>query len=91
MVRLGPSGMNLQPWRVIYHKDAFHFFLQRKKGIVGLGFQSLLLDLQKIDMGISLCHFELTARERKLPGEWTLSPPTYLFTKWEYIQTWNCV
>ncbi|MDD4028212.1 MAG: nitroreductase family protein [Caldisericia bacterium] len=89
MVRLAPSGMNLQPWRVVYQKGHFHFFLQRTKGIIGFAFQSLLLDLQKVDMGIALCHFELTARERDLPGEWTMSPPTLSYKEWEYIQTWQ--
>jgi nitroreductase len=90
MVRIGPSGMNLQPWRILYDGDMFHFFLQRKKGLIGFGFQTLLLDLQKVDMGIALCHFELTAKERGLPGEWNVSSPEIPSVNWEYIQSWKC-
>jgi hypothetical protein len=32
-------------------------------------------DLQRMDMGIAMCHFELTAREQGLHGHWeTLAP-----------------
>ncbi len=59
MVRLAPSAVNKQPWRVVIKDDAAHFYLKRSKGF---GFTDKL-DMQMIDMGIALCHFELTARE----------------------------
>jgi nitroreductase len=90
MVRIGPSAMNLQPWRILYDGTMFHFFLQRTTGLIGLGFQTLLLDLQKVDMGIALCHFELTAKERGLTGEWIVSSPEIPSANWEYIQSWKC-
>jgi nitroreductase len=90
MVRIGPSGMNLQPWRILYTDHAFHFFLERKNGIVGMGFKTLLLDLQLIDMGIAICHFELSANQRNLKGRWIKDHPSYSIPKeWEYVQTWQ--
>jgi hypothetical protein len=65
MVRLGPSASNKQPWRVVRNQNGFHFFLIRNAG-----YSLLPYDLQRNDMGIAMCHFELTARELELPGCW---------------------
>ena len=58
MVRLAPSAVNRQPWRVVLTDGAAHFYLKRSKGFGGGD-----IDMQKIDLGIALCHFELAARE----------------------------
>jgi nitroreductase len=68
MVRLGPSASNRQPWRLVHTQRGFDLFLQRTPG-----YQSLAVDLQRLDMGIAMCHFELTARELGLEGEWRVS------------------
>ena len=34
-----------------------------------------LADLQRVDMGIAMCHFELAARERGLAGHWVVDDP----------------
>lgn len=60
MVRLAPSAVNKQPWRVVLSDNAVHFYLKRSKGF---GHESRL-DMQQIDMGIALCHFALTAEEK---------------------------
>jgi len=78
MVRLAPSASNKQPWRIIRVGDAWHFFLQRTKnyGEGSLLFRLLhLADLQRVDMGIAMCHFELTARELGLAGHWVIDEP----------------
>jgi len=77
MVRLAPSASNRQPWRIIKSGDSWHFYLHRTPGYREGFFQRLLrvTDLQRVDMGIAMCHFELTARELNLPGEWTLEEP----------------
>jgi hypothetical protein len=31
--------------------------------------------MQRIDMGIAMCHFELSARELGLAGRWAVSEP----------------
>lgn len=62
MVRLAPSAVNRQPWRVVISDNAAHFYLKRSKGFR----QDARLDMQKIDMGIALGHFALTAEENGL-------------------------
>jgi nitroreductase len=77
MVRIGPSASNKQPWRIIRDGDAWHFYLQRTPGYPGSVVSTLLRidDLQRIDLGIAMCHFELTARELGLPGGWSVDEP----------------
>ena len=61
MVRLAPSAVNGQPWRVVRCGDCVHFYEKR-----GRGMASETWDIQKIDLGIALCHFELGAIESGL-------------------------
>ena len=61
MVRLAPSAVNGQPWRVVCCGDRVHFYEKRGKGMA-----SDAWDIQKVDMGIALCHFELGAVESGL-------------------------
>jgi hypothetical protein len=77
MVRLGPSASNKQPWRIIKDGNAWHFYLQRTRGYGdSLALKLLrLADLQRVDMGIAMCHFELTAHELGLKGQWTIQEP----------------
>jgi hypothetical protein len=86
MVRLGPSASNKQPWRVIKDKNAFHFFLCRTKGY---GVTSY--DLQKNDIGIAKCHFELSANELGLNGVWQERERVNTPAGWEYISTWSSI
>ena len=77
-VRWAPSASNRQPWRIVQSEDRWHFYLRRTKGY-GKGsliFSLMqLADLQRVDMGIAMCHFELTARERGLAGHWVVDDP----------------
>jgi nitroreductase len=83
MMRLAPSASNKQPWRIIKKDKKFHFFLQRNKaGDIHN------VDLPSIDMGIALCHFELTAREQGLPGKWTQAQTDIEIENAEYEFTW---
>jgi nitroreductase len=77
MVRWGPSASNLQPWRIIKRGNAWHFYLKRRLGYRESSAAKLLktADLQRVDMGIAMCHFELAARERGLRGEWEVRDP----------------
>ncbi len=77
MVRLAPSAANKQPWRIIRENGSWHFFLQRTPGSRDTGLARLMIkaDLQRIDMGIAMCHFELAAQELGLDGEWVLREP----------------
>ena len=87
-VRLGPSASNNQPWRVVYQKQhgAFHFYLKRTWGYDKLNGK---IDLQLVDIGISMCHFELSAREKGLTGTWEVAKPDLDTGDAEYIVTWK--
>ena len=71
-VRLAPSAVNKQPWRAVVLDGAVHFYLKRTKGLAG---DASTGDLQKIDLGIALCHFQLTAEEDGLKPELFLQDP----------------
>jgi len=77
MVRLAPSASNRQPWQVVKKGGCYHFFLRRTKDYQeGLLKRALRqLDLQRVDMGIAMCHFELAARELDLRGKWMVKDP----------------
>lgn len=72
MVRLAPSASNKQPWRIVRGNNVFHFFLQRTPGYGGFVKD---VDLQRIDMGIAMAHFELTARTHGAAGGWKVMDP----------------
>ncbi|MBI5444127.1 MAG: nitroreductase family protein [Deltaproteobacteria bacterium] len=78
MVRWAPSASNKQPWRVLRRGATWDFYLQRTKGYGRgtLAFKLLgLADLQRVDLGIAMCHFELAARQLGLKGGWTVRKP----------------
>ncbi|MBQ7338693.1 MAG: nitroreductase [Clostridia bacterium] len=83
MVRLAPSAVNKQPWRVVACEGAVHFYLKRSKGIT----RSDTLDMQKIDMGIALCHFALTAKACGLRVSFSSVAPA-IKTDDEYIASY---
>jgi nitroreductase len=72
MVRLGPSASNKQPWRILNQNKFWRFYLRRTPGYYNDPVKRILnlCDLQRLDMGIAMCHFELTARESGLKGKW---------------------
>lgn len=88
MVRLAPLSTNKQPWRISRDNGAFHFFRQRSPGYSKM---TGAADLQRIDMGIAMCHFDLAAKERSLGGCWSetdylpVEPPN---KRAEYVVSW---
>ena len=70
-VRLAPSAVNRQPWRLVVCGDLVHFYEKCGKGF---GAESGW-DIQKIDMGIALSHFELAAEECGLSASLILNDP----------------
>lgn len=69
-VRLAPSAVNKQPWRVVLCGDRAHFYEKRSGG-----YASGAWDIQKIDMGIALCHFELAAKELGVKAGFEIADP----------------
>jgi hypothetical protein len=92
MVRIAPSASNKQPWRVVKDGQRWHFYLQRTAGYRRDPLKTLLdlCDLQRVDMGIALCHFELTAREMGLAGHWAVEAPLNPASgpQTEYVTSW---
>lgn len=70
MVRLAPSAVNKQPWRAVVCGDTVHFFEKKSKG-----FENELWDLQKIDIGIALAHFDLTMKGCGICGNYLVENP----------------
>ena len=85
MVRLAPSAVNKQPWRVVLSEDKAHFYLRRGKGFG----HSEKLDMQMIDMGIALCHFELSAAEVGLEPLFCREKPQLSSDGMEYIASYK--
>ena len=81
-VRIAPSASNKQPWRLIRQKNAIHFFLKRTKGY-GKAFKGI--DLQAMDMGIAMCHFETAVNECGLSGTWRNLDPALNKETLEYV------
>lgn len=87
MVRLAPSAVNKQPWRLVADDNAVHFFLKRTAG-----FKSMFaMDLQRIDMGIAMCHFELAADVACKSGLWKIENPDIPSAPKdvEYVASWK--
>lgn len=71
MVQWAPSAVNKQPWRVVADKSVVHFYLKRNKGFIS----DAVGDMQKIDLGIALCHFALAAEENGLTISFSINNP----------------
>ena len=71
MVRWAPSAVNKQPWRVVVAENAVHFYLKQAKNMASTSAGNM----QKIDLGIALCHFDLAAKEIGLDVTFALNDP----------------
>jgi len=86
MVRLAPSAVNRQPWRAVVTDNAVHFYLKRAK------FGAGAFDMQKIDLGIALCHFALAAKESGISLAFSLNAPEIAAGEnMEYIASYQFV
>lgn len=61
IVRWAPSAVNKQPWRLVVDQEnrQIHLFEKQSRGYVS----ATGWDLQKVDMGIALCHLMLGLKE----------------------------
>ena len=76
MVRLAPSASNKQEWRVLLLEKVMHFY---KK-------PSLMFD--SIDIGIALCHFELSCKELGIEGKFEILKYFPNNDKIKYVISW---
>ncbi len=89
LLRLAPSASNRQPWRLVLCEQGLHLFLrrspkyQRSMRVMGL------VDLQRVDMGIAMCHLDLAVRATGMAGSWEMRDPGWdLPEHLTYIATW---
>lgn len=84
MLRLAPSAVNKQPWRVVVTDEAVHFFEKHTLGAEPGG-----ADMQRIDVGIGICHFHLAAIERNMTGRFVRCVPQFEIPAGiTYIASW---
>lgn len=69
MLRWAPSAGNRQPWRVVVSEGKVHFYEEQSLKENSLG------DVQKMDVGIALCHFGLTMQEDGHEGRFVFEDP----------------
>ena len=69
MARLAPSAGNKQPWRAVVDGDKVHFYEQKSMKDSPLG------DIQKVDVGIALAHFDMTMEENGYAGSFAFADP----------------
>lgn len=84
MVRWAPSAVNKQPWRIIRKDGEYHFYEKKDKGYVS----DAAGDVQKIDVGIALCHFMAGLEEKGDSPEAVIRDPGIAVPEdMEYIAT----
>lgn len=71
MVRWAPSAVNKQPWRILVKDGVYHFYEKKNKGYL----HESTGDLQKIDVGIALCHFVMGIEEKGEIAEVSIEDP----------------
>ena len=85
LVRLSPSAVNKQPWRVLVDGCNVHFYEKHSNGYVNNGW-----DTQKIDIGIAMYHFECGLDEMQRQAELTVGDPgVSCAADVEYIATYT--
>ena len=71
MVRWAPSAVNKQPWRIIAKDGTYHFYEKKDHGYD----RDKTGDLQKIDVGIALCHFIMGLEDKGMTYEVHIEDP----------------
>lgn len=82
-VRIAPSAVNKQPWRVVIEGRNAHFYVKHDQGFANPDY-----DLQKIDLGIALFHFESQLISEGRSAEYsTNAPEISVPEQTEYVAT----
>lgn len=84
MVRLAPSAVNRQPWRIVVCGDYVHFYEKHFSPV-----EPGSVDMHRIDVGIAICHFHLAVEEQGMAGYFERKDPEMDFDEnLSYIATW---
>lgn len=70
-VRWAPSATNGQPWRAVVDGDSVHFYEAKSMRDNAMG------DIQKVDIGIALAHFDLVCEEDGIKGSFCFDDPGF--------------
>jgi len=87
MVRIGPSASNKQPWRILKEEEqnTYHFYIKYSEDKKLSAYNQFV----RLDIGIAVNHFDLTAKELKLGGEWKFLEPNLQSPKnLKYVISW---
>ncbi|MDR0507838.1 MAG: nitroreductase family protein [Dysgonamonadaceae bacterium] len=76
MLRLAPSANNKQEWRAVLENNILHFY------------KAPYIIFDSIDIGIALCHFELTCRELGIEGKFEILDIFPKNEKLKYVISW---
>jgi len=81
-IRLAPSASNNQPWRIVSDGNILRFYLCRKPG-----YQKAFskVDIQMLDIGIAMAHFDLAAHENGRTTTWQTEKGAPAVDGWEYV------
>lgn len=87
-VRLAPSASNKQPWRVVKRGNRFDFYLAHTKGYA----EKLSYDIQRVDLGIAVCHFDVVMLSKGISGQWLKHDDAEIQSEeMSYIISWTNV
>ena len=81
LVRIAPSAVNKQPWRIIIDNNLIHFY---KKPLIK---NNRAFDVEKVDLGIAMNHFVQGLKNKGLEYEFNISNPNIESNDCEYIAT----
>jgi len=87
-VRLGPSAGNFQPWRIVKEstQNVFHFYIVYTQDKIGLVYNAF----RRLDIGIAVSHFNLSAKELGITGKWSFKQPDISTSEdFLYIISWH--
>jgi hypothetical protein len=89
MVRMSPSAVNHQPWRIVRQADQFHFYIFRK--ILPVHKRKVGFNNAYIDCGICMAHFALTNEASGIAGDWFLQEPEIAgkTDEYTYVVSWK--
>lgn len=84
LVRLAPSALNKQPWRILCDDHHMHLYLARTAD-----FKHKDIDVEMLNMGVAMCHLEvgLTHEKRQFKRERLDDAPKH--KEYEYIITYT--
>lgn len=79
MVRIAPSAVNGQPWRIVYRENRLDFYKTKPSR-----------DMNRIDMGIALAHFHISCNIEGIEGMYKKVSKNEIIDNdsYEYVISW---